>query len=156
MSIEQRAFEKGTGIIVDEFAVEFLAGERRAAIETLQFTEERRREKAGIGDCGGAAQHGLRVGDHLLEQRQRPRRRSDGLLRALAQAEGELQRVPGFFNMTPFRQLIAPGQMELRPAEKVGGGGGKELSNRSIAEDDLAARGHITRPVGQRMHGKEA
>jgi hypothetical protein len=46
--------------------------------------------------------------------------------------------------------------MELRPAEKVGGGGGKELSNRTIFEDDLAARGHIARPVGQRMHGKEA
>ena len=73
----------------------------------------------------------------LLQQRDGARRGGDDALRPAAEAQGELQRVPGVVGPAPLAELVAPGGVELRPAQAVGIVGGEHLGDGAVGPDEL-------------------
>ena len=65
----------------------------------------------------------------------------------LAEAKPELQHVKGFLAMLPFGQLVAPGEMKLRPAQAFWIFGGEYLGHRAIRPDQPAAGDLEIRPL---------
>ena len=86
----------------------------------------------GIGIGRGARHRRARIGDEALDQRDRLRRRGDKLARSRAEAQTELQVVEGLVGPAPLRQLVAPGGVELRPAQLLGIVGGERGGHRAV------------------------
>ena len=97
-----------------------------------------------------ARHRGARVGDQPLDQRGRARRRGDELARACAEAQAELQHVEGILGAPPFRQLVAPGGVELRPAQALRIFGRERLRDRAVAPFEALARRRPDRPLAPR------
>ena len=74
----------------------------------------------GVGIGGGARHRRARVGDQPLDQRDRLWRRGDQLARPGPKPQTELQIVEGLVGRAPIRQFVAPGGVELRPAQLLG------------------------------------
>ena len=98
----------------------------------------------------GARQRGARIGEQPLYQRNRPRRGGDELARARAQPQGELQHVEGRLRLAPLGQLVAPGGIELRPAQAFGVLGRERLRDRPVRPLQEPARRGPDRPLGAR------
>ena len=125
--------------ILDQLAVQFLPPQPRAAIAPRKRVDEARRQVALVGHGADARQARARIGDQRLQQRHRPRRRRHQLPRRLAQPQAELQHVEGLLPVLPFRQLVAPGHVKLRPAQAFRILGGKDLRHRPVRPDQPAA-----------------
>ena len=79
----------------------------------------------------------------------------DGLWRG-AEAQAELQHVPGVGGTAPLGELVAPRGIELRPAQAVRIVGGKHLRDGSVGPRDLVAGDVVVRQLARRMHGEQA
>jgi hypothetical protein len=132
--------EQGGGIIVDQFRFKLLAAEPRALVAFLHLGEEAFGEMAAIIKGRGLGLEHPRIADQLLQERDRPRRGRHHDLRIIAQSQSELQHVPGGFGIAPFRQLVAPGGVELRPAKLVGLLGRKDLRHGTIGPGEEPLR----------------
>jgi hypothetical protein len=141
---------------LDDLALELLLTQRRVAVAALHLGEEGSSQVVGIIGGARAADGGGVVLHDALEQRDRPRRGGDDDLRQRAQAQGELQRVPGGVGPAPLAQLVAPGGVELGPAQAVGIIGGKHLGDAAVGPDQLVARGFQRRALRVGMDGKQA
>ena len=94
----------------------------------------------GIGVRGRARDGRARIGEHPLDQRDRPRRGGDELPRPDAKTQPELQHVEGRIDMTPLGKLIAPRGIELRPAQLLGIFRRKRESDGAVRPFQPAAR----------------
>ena len=109
-----------------------------------------------IGLRRRARHRGARVGDQPPDQRGRPRRRGDELARARAQPQAELQHVERVLRIAPFGELVAPGGIELRPAQALRVLGGKRLRDRAILPFEPPPRGRPHRPLPPRAEPHQA
>ena len=136
---------------LDDLALELLPAQRRVAVAALHLGQEGRRQVVGVVGGARAAGGGGVVVHDALQERDRPRRGGDDDLRQRAQAQRELQRVPGDVGPAPLAQLVAPGGVELRPAQAVGIVGGEHLGDGAVGPDQpVAAR---PRAWGARRRG---
>ena len=103
--------------LVEDFAVEFLASQSRAGILRDDAFEKGRRKIGGVLARQGAGHDARRIGDQLLEERQRTRRRGHQLTRPVAETQAKLQHVPCLPGVAPFGEFVAPGGVKLRPAQ---------------------------------------
>ena len=94
----------------------------------------------GVGLRAGARHRRARIGDQPLQQRDRPRRGGDELARPRAQPQAELQHVEGGFGIAPLGQFVAPGGVELRPAQAFGIVGREGFRHRAVRPFQPAAR----------------
>ena len=92
----------------------------------------------------------------FFQDREIARRGGDDGLRLSAEAQAELQHVPGVVGPAPLGELVAPGGVELRAAQAVGRVGGEELGDGAVAPDDLVARDLIARTLARRVHAEQA
>ena len=134
--------------LADDFGVELLAAEPRAGIARRHRREEAGGEVGGVVKGAHAGHRHRRVSDQGFDQRQRPRRGGDQLARPGAQPQAELQGVEGLLRIAPFAELVAPGGVELRPAQAVGVLGREEVGDRAVAPHQAAPAGLGARPVG--------
>jgi hypothetical protein len=109
----------------------------------------------GVVGRAGAAHHHLRIGEKAPQQRDRTRRGGDELAR-LAQAQAELQHVPGLLGMAPFRELVAPGGGELRAAQGIRVLGREQLGNRPVRPDEPAQGRRPGRALTPGMNREQA
>ena len=117
--LDRLAPPQSVGPVLDQLALELLAPEPRAAVGRRDLRQEPRREVAGIVGGRRRRRHDAGRVDEPPDQRDRPRRRRDGLARAVAQAQPELQHVPGLLRVAPLAELVRPGGLELRPAQAI-------------------------------------
>jgi hypothetical protein len=82
----------------------------------------------------------VRIVDQAFQQRDRPRRGGDQLARPWPQPQAELQHVESGLRVAPLRQLVAPGGVELRPAQAFRIVGGEGLRHRAVRPFEAAAR----------------
>ncbi len=127
-----RARPQRVGALLDDLAVDLLAAEPRAGIARQHLVEEGGRQMRGVGLRGRARHRRARVGDQPLDQRDRPRRGGDELARARAQPQAELQHVEGRVGVAPLGELVAPGGVELRPAQLLGVLGRERVGHRAV------------------------
>ncbi len=110
----------------------------------------------GIRLRGGAGDRGARIGDQAFQQGDRPRRGGHELARLLSQPQGKLQHVEACFRLPPFGQLVAPGGVELRPAQGFRLLGGERLRHRAVRPFQQPARGDPGRPLRARRDPQQA
>ncbi len=110
----------------------------------------------GIGVRRRARQRGARIGDQPLDQRDRPRRRGDELARPQPQPQAELQHVEGRVRVPPFRQFVAPGGVELRPAQAFRILGRESVRHRAVLPFQPPPRRHPEGPLGARRHPQQS
>ena len=117
--LDQLPLEQGVRIVLDQFAVQFLTAEPRAAITRHDVVQEPFRQMGAV--VGRARMRDGRscISKQSLDQRCRPRRRGDHHPRRLAEAQRKSQHVICGIRIFPFRHLVAPGCVELRPAEAL-------------------------------------
>ena len=72
-----------------------------------------------VVDRARPRRHRVGIGEEPLHQRDRPRRRRHHLPRPRAEPQPELQHVPCRLGVAPLRQLVAPGDVELRSAQAL-------------------------------------
>ena len=142
--------------ILDDLAIKLLAAKPRALIASDDRIQESRREICGIRRCRRARHRRFRIGDQPLDERDRARRCRHDLARALAEAQAELQHVPGAVRARPFRQLVAPCGVELRAAQAVRVAGGKQPGARAVGPFQFILVLHETRALILRVNAHQA
>ena len=116
----RRGVQSASGAVLDHLAVELLAPEPRAGVAPDDRVEEGRREVLRRCPRSRARLTATRsIGEEPAQERDRPRRRGDDLARTRPEPQAELQHVPGLLGMAPFGELVAPGGLELRPAQRI-------------------------------------
>ena len=84
---------------------------------------------------------------HRLQQRDRPRRGGDHRRAARAEPQRRTAACPRCVSgCAPLGELVAPGGVELRPAQAVGILGREHLRDRAVGPDQLPLRGLEVRP----------
>ena len=154
--LDHLAAPQRIGAIVDQFAVDLLPPEPRAAIAADDTLQESRREIAEIGRRAGARDHRALGLHQPLHERRRARRRGDQLSRQRAEPEPELQHVPARLLMAPFAELVRPGRLELRAAQAFRILGRKAQRHRAVRPFEPPARGLPLRPLAGGVHREEA
>ncbi len=109
----------------------------------------------GVGLRRRARHRAARVGDQALDQRDRPRRGGDELARPRAEPQAELQHVEGRFRVPPLGELVAPGGVELRPAQLFRVFGRERLRHRAVRPFQPPPRRDPDRPLGARRHPQQ-
>ena len=94
----------------------------------------------GICVRGRARDGRARIGKQPLDKRDRARRGGDKLPWPPAETQPELQHVECRIDVTPFRQLVAPRGIELRPAQLLGVFRRKRQPDRAVRPFEPAAR----------------
>ena len=123
--------------VLDDLALELLAADRGVGVAALHLGEEGRRQVGGVVGRARAVGDGGRVGQDVFQERNGTRRGGDDALRQRAQPQRELQVVPGPLGSAPLAQLVAPGGVELGPAQAVGIVGGEDLRDCAAGPDQL-------------------
>ncbi len=144
------------GALGDDLAVDLLAAEPRAGVTRHHLVEETGRQMRGIGLRSCARHRRARIGGEPLDQRDRPRRGGDERARALAQPQPELQHVEGRFGISPLGELVAPGGVELRPAQLLGVLRRKRVSHGAIRPLQPLAHPGPHRPLAARRVAQNA
>ena len=156
MLVEPALAPQSAAAILDDLAVDFLTTERSATVAFNDAGEEGWREIGRVVGGLGASGDGGFVGDQFLEKRQRTRCRGDDRARMAAETECELEHVPRILGASPFGELIAPGGVELRPAQVVGIVGGEHLGDGSVRPLDLVARDVVVRTLARGVDREQA
>ncbi|ONF94979.1 hypothetical protein SPHI_28210 [Sphingomonas jeddahensis] len=117
-SFDQPARPQGPDHRVDQLAVELLPPERRPAITLAHRVHEAFRQMHVAPGLPNRLLH-ARQRHHPPHQRVGPGRRRHHHLRPRAQPHGQHQIVPCRIAAPPFRQLVAPRRMMLRPAQAL-------------------------------------
>jgi hypothetical protein len=107
-----------------------------------------------VGGARPAHRHGG-IGEQPLEQRDRPWRRGDHLTRKSSEPQAELQHVPGVLGMAPLGELVGPGGVELRPAQRVRVLGGKGHRDGAARPFEPPTRRRPGRPLIRRVQRQE-
>ena len=108
--------------VLDQLAVEFLPAEQGPPVAADHGVEKACRQVLAVGVGGHARDDGQPVRQQPTNEFRRPRRGSCHLTGPIAEAQGELQHVPGRLGVRPFADFIAPGGGKLRAAEAFGVG----------------------------------
>ena len=145
--LDRRARPQRVGAVFDDLAVDLLAAEPRAGIARQHLVEEAGRQMRRVGDRAGARHRAARIGDQPLQQRDRPRRGGDQLTRMRPEPQAELQHVEGGLRLPPFGQLVAPGGVELRPAQAFRVLGREGFRHRAVRPFQPAAATRSTAAV---------
>jgi hypothetical protein len=121
--LDQRPAPQGARCLLDQFAVQFLPADPRAAIDSFHRRDEIGRQMRAV-----ARRPPPRHNDSILRQqpphqrhRARGRRRHRPRLAAKAQAHHQI--VPHGHAARPFADLVGPGEMMLRSAQTLRLGG---------------------------------
>ena len=142
--LDHGARPQRVGPVLDDLAVDLLPAEPRAGVARQHLVEERRRQMRGVRVRRGARHRGARIGDQALHQRDRPRRRGDELARLPPEPQPELQHVEGRVRLPPLGELVAPGGVELRPAQQLRVFGRERLRHRAVRPFQQPARRRST------------
>ena len=99
-----------------------------------------------IGRSRHAGQDRFPIRHQAFQKRHRPWRRRHHLAWIIPQPQGKLQHVKGLVGMFPFGELIAPGEMKLRPAQAFRVFRREDLCDRPVRPDQPAPRNLDHRP----------
>ena len=146
------AEEQPVGAVLDQFAHQLLAAEPRAGIAADDAVEEAGGEVRCVRRRRRAGDHRVVGGDQPAKQRHRPRRRGHHLARAVAEAEPELQHVPGLLGMAPLARARPPRRRRI-----AGRGAPPDPPRRTPARARRsairAAAASAARPAARRSRG---
>ncbi len=148
--LDHGARPQRVGALLDDLAVDLLSAQPRAGVAADHRVEKGGREKRGVGAGRGARHRGARVGGEPLDQRDRPRRGGDELARARPQPQAELQHVEGGVRVRPLGELVAPGGVELRPAQLLGVFRREGERHRAVRPFEALPRRRPLRPLAAR------
>ena len=153
---DQLAAEQRIRIILDQFAIEFLAPESGAGIADLHILPETRRQMGAVVGGSRPGHRRRQIGNQFLQRQCRPRRRGDDGARILTQAQCKGQHVPHVARLFPLGQLIAPRGVELRSAQALGFIGRKHLGDRSIRPSQQPFRRFVFRPLVMHVNAEQS
>ena len=118
-------------VVIDQLAVQLLPAQHGAAIALDDALQKSARQKAVL--VSALPRHGgLQIVQQPPDQPGRPRRGRRHLARPLAQAQAELQHVPGRFRLRPFADFVRPRGRELRSAKALRIAGRKHAGRHAI------------------------
>lgn len=126
--------------VIDDLAIQLLPSEPRAGIARHHIRQECRRQVKRIRRRRCARHRRAGIGEQTLEQCAWTRRRCNQLLWLVTQPQSELQHIERGLRLTPFRHLVRPCTMKLRPTQALGILRGKHFGDRAIRPFQPPAR----------------
>jgi hypothetical protein len=120
-------------IVLDQFRVQLLTAQARAAIAPLHRLDEARRKVAGIVARRALRDHHVAGRQKVLHRLDRARRRRDRHARVYAEPQRHQDHVERALRVVPFGKFVGPDGVKLMAAYAVRLIGRKHVGDRAIA-----------------------
>ena len=146
LAFDQRARPERAGRLFHDLGEQLLSADRAALVARGDALQESLGEMMVVVEGRTAGDSRVLVGDELLDQLDRARRRRDDRLRLVAEAQSEHRLIEGV-GMAPGREFVQPELHVLLAAQPVGLLGGKQLRHGAVRPAQALGSAGVTRAL---------